>query len=167
MQSLLKTADQLKIKGLCESPEEKENSKSPIPFVARQYSKIRKISSPKHFKPLDSNRKQRIKREKVERANSSDQEEDVEVSTAAPAAKDNGQAVHTSDEESESAVDYDEDSRRRKQSQPQTKPLNMSSHGMMTGQVRGLSICFLMEMSDKRVWVRLFATAMCINYFIV
>lgn len=125
-QSLLKTADQLKIKGLCESPEEKENSETPVPFVSRPYSKIRKISSPKHFKPLDGSRKQRIKREKE---NLSDQEEDGDV-------KDNGQAGHTSDEESENGVDYDEDCKRRKQSHPQTKPLNMSSHGMMIGQVR-------------------------------
>lgn len=129
MQSLLRTADQLKIKGLCESPEEKENSETPIPFVSRPYSKFRKISSPKHFKPLDGNRKQRIKREKVEKGNSSDQEEDAD-------GKDNGLRSNTSDEENETPVDYDEDNRRRKQSQPQTKPLNMSSHGMMTGQVR-------------------------------
>lgn len=129
LQSLLRTADQLKIKGLCESPEEKENSETLIPFVSRPYSKFRKISSPKHFKPLDGNRKQRIKREKVERGNSSDQEEDAD-------GKDNGLRSNTSDEENEMPVDYEEDNRRRKQSQPQTKPLNMSSHGMMTGQVR-------------------------------
>lgn len=128
-QSLLRTADQLKIKGLCESPEEKENSETPIPFVSRPYSKIRKLSSPKHFKPLDSHRKQRIKREKVEKGNSSDQEEEADV-------KDNGHNSNTSDEENEMPIDYEEDNRRRKQSQPQTKPLNMSSHGMMTGQVR-------------------------------
>lgn len=119
----------MKIKGLCESPEEKENSETPVPFVSRPYSKIRKISSPKHFKPLDGSRKQRIKREKADIENLSDQDDDGVV-------KDNGQVGHTSEEESENGVDYDEDCRRRKQSHPQTKPLNMSSHGMMTGQVR-------------------------------
>lgn len=129
-QSLLKTADQLKIKGLCESPEEKENSEATVPFVSRPYSKIRKISSPKHFKTLDSSRKPRIKKEKVDRGNSSDQDEDIDIN------KDNGQFRNTSDEESENGVEYDEACRKRKQSHPQTKPLNMSSHGMMTGQVR-------------------------------
>lgn len=134
-QSLLKTADQLKIKGLCESPEEKENSEIPVPFVSKPYSKVRRISSPKHFRPLDGNRRQKIKREKAEKSVASDQEEDAE-------AKDNhAQQDNTSDEDSEMPVDYEDESRRRKQGQPQTKPLNMSSHGMMTGQVRkGLAL---------------------------
>lgn len=136
LQSLLKTADQLKIKGLCESPEEKENSETPVPFVSRPYSKIRKISSPKHFRPLDVNRKQKIKREKVERRNSSDLEDEADN-------KDSGHRSNSSDEENDMPVDYDEDNRRRKHSQPQTKPLNMSSHGMMTGQVRNDPLVFL------------------------
>lgn len=129
-QSLLKTADQLKIKGLCESPEEKEDTQpAALPYLSRGYSKIRRVVSPKHSKPLDCNRKfNKFKRDKQENINLSEDEEDVENN------KDSLVLDTSSDEENDMPVTANEE-RRRKVTQTQTKPLNMSNHGIIAGQV--------------------------------
>lgn len=131
-QSLLRTADQLKIKGLCESPEEKENTESPtLPFIARGYSKIRKTSSPKHFKPLDANRRQtRSRKNALEKQDLQDErEEDVDDN-------DEPELENSSAEEDDMPASLSEESRKRKLTPTQTKPLNMSNHGILAGQVR-------------------------------
>lgn len=131
LQSLLKTADQLKIKGLCESPEEKEDTPSPtLPYLSRGYSKIRRVISPKHVRQLDSiNRKfNKFKQQKQETANVSEDEEDVDN-------KEDVLLENSSDEENDMPVTSNEESRKRKLTQTQTKPLNMSSHGLIAGQV--------------------------------
>ncbi|KAJ8939031.1 hypothetical protein NQ318_012629 [Aromia moschata] len=122
LQSLLRTADQLKIKGLCESPEDKENSELPLPLFCRG---TRKSGSPKHFRPLDSNRRHKYRRSATQEGPSDEvSEEDARRE------KREGQS---SDEENDMPVALDEHKRKRAQPE-QTKPLNMSSHGLITGQ---------------------------------
>ncbi|KAK9744992.1 CENP-B N-terminal DNA-binding domain [Popillia japonica] len=126
LQSLLKTADQLKIKGLCESPEEKDNSdQSPeFAFGGRGYPKLRKLSSPKQFKQTENHRKHKYR--KPERKQSPDQEDKEN--------KDASFINHSSDEENDMPVALDEESRKRKLSETITKPINMTSHGPLAEQ---------------------------------
>lgn len=122
MQSLLKTADQLKIKGLCES-EEKENSTSPL-FIPRVHSKTSKVASPKHYRKLDNNK--RYKFREFDEDNLSETEEDI---------KDGIIPENASDDDSDAPLVVDEGPKRKKVTQAQTKPLNMSSHGLLAEQV--------------------------------
>ncbi|XP_063915138.1 protein tramtrack, alpha isoform isoform X3 [Zophobas morio] len=119
LQSLLRTADQLKIKGLCEPPDEKENSPNDPQYIAKAYSKVRKPSSPKHFKTQDNNKRQR---RKVHLDNTSDNDDNESL---------NG---NSSEEENDMPVGLNEPKRKRAEPAEQIKPLNMSSHGIMTGQ---------------------------------
>lgn len=130
-QSLLRTADQLKIKGLCESPEEKENTETPtLPLIARGYAKIRRTSSPKHFKPIDANRRQtRSRKNALEKQDLQNREENVED-------KDELELDNSSAEDDDMPASLSEESRKRKLTHTQTKPLNMSNHGILAGQVR-------------------------------
>lgn len=109
LQSLLRTADQLKIKGLCESPD--NNNKEH--FVKSS----RKSTTPKQFKlQQDNNRKYKYKRYNHRNNN---KERDKE----------------TTDEENDMPVVSDEHNKRKRFEPEQTKPLNMTSHGIITGQV--------------------------------
>ncbi|KAJ8927860.1 hypothetical protein NQ314_019604 [Rhamnusium bicolor] len=118
--SLLRTADQLKIKGLCESPDDKENFELPLPLYCKGG---RKSVSPKHFKVQDNNRKHKFRRSSLQ-DRPSDETSDRENK------ENKGQS---SDEENDMPVALDEIKRKRLQPE-QTKPLNMSSHGLITGQ---------------------------------
>lgn len=124
----MKTADQLKIKGLCESPEEKNNSDQPPDFTfgGRGYPKIRKLSSPKQFKSTENNRKHKYR--KPERRRSPNQEDKEN--------KDSTFANHSSDEENDMPVALDEENRKRKTNETMSKPVNMTSHGPLAEQVR-------------------------------
>lgn len=127
MQSLLKTADQLKIKGLCEpASDEKENHTANITAPFSSYSKIRK-SPPKQFKTSqDNNRKVKL-RKRVDRTTSSSDKDEDNASIKG--------TVITSDEENDMPDALNETKTKRLEPE-QTKPLNMSSHGIMaTGQV--------------------------------
>ncbi|XP_068892640.1 protein tramtrack, beta isoform-like isoform X3 [Tenebrio molitor] len=119
LQSLLRTADQLKIKGLCEPPDEKENSPIEPQYFAKGFSKVRKSSSPKQFKPQDNNKRNKQKKPHLD--NTSDKEDNGSVDG------------HSSDEEHDMPVALNEHKRKRAEPE-QIKPLNMSSHGIMTGQ---------------------------------
>lgn len=122
----------MKIKGLCESPDEKENTESPtLPFIARGYSKIRRTASPKHFKPIDANRRlTRSRKSELEKQlDLQDREEDV-------GDKDEIELENSSADEDDMPASLSEESRKRKLSPTQTKPLNMSNHGILAGQVR-------------------------------
>jgi hypothetical protein len=128
LQSLLRTADQLKIKGLCEPPDEKENSPIEPQYFAKGFSKVRKSSSPKQFKPQDNNKRNKQKKPHLD--NTSDKEDNGSVDG------------HSSDEEHDMPVALNEHKRKRAEPE-QIKPLNMSSHGIMTGQVMAASITTL------------------------
>ncbi|XP_044269034.1 protein tramtrack, alpha isoform-like isoform X1 [Tribolium madens] len=119
LQSLLRTADQLKIKGLCEPPDEKENSPIEPQYFPKNFSKVRKSSSPKQFKPQDNNK--RYKHKKPHLDNTSDKEDNGSIE------------AHSSDEEHDMPVALNDHKRKRAEPE-QVKPLNMSSHGILTGQ---------------------------------
>lgn len=124
-QSLLKTADQLKIKGLCESPEEKEPDSS-LPLLPRGFPKVRRVPSPKQHKNSEH---RRHKHRRTEKEVSSDKEEE----------RDNKDSVildNTTDEENDMPGALDEEQRKRKFAQNLNKPMNMSSHALLGGQVR-------------------------------
>ncbi|XP_018564062.1 protein tramtrack, beta isoform-like isoform X2 [Anoplophora glabripennis] len=123
LQSILRTADQLKIKGLCESPDDKENSESPLPLYCKGG---RKSASPRHFRLADSgNRRAKYRRTSLQERPSDE--------TPGGCREGKAQPGHSSDEENDMPVALDEHKRSRHQPE-QTKPLNMSSHGLMTGQ---------------------------------
>ncbi|XP_049819634.1 protein bric-a-brac 1 isoform X2 [Aethina tumida] len=131
LQSLLRTADQLKIKGLCESPDDKEFKEAspqpqPIPLCSKP---SRKSSSPKQLKIHDNNRKRKLFRRSINNNNNNSRTgEESEVED-----KENIGEGATSDEENDMPVALDEHKKKRLEPE-QTKPLNMSSHGILTGQ---------------------------------
>ncbi|XP_017783497.1 PREDICTED: protein bric-a-brac 1-like isoform X3 [Nicrophorus vespilloides] len=143
LQSILKTADQLKIKGLCESPEERlegdpeaDLSNSGFPFAAREYPKIRRRDgeSPSHGGADNNNRKQRHRKSTAESSEAGTaaavaevvveggREEPDEAET--PPENSNGHVSGPDGAEEKEAVDEDKNN----------KPLNMSSNALLTGQ---------------------------------
>lgn len=129
LQSLLRTADQLKIKGLCESPEDSENPDDPsVPVLLKAFT--RRSLSPKQDKPSNGGRRHRFKRERPEKITAQEDEEDEGRGL---------EAEDSSDEDNGVPDSVSEDCKRRKVSEPQTKPLNMSNHGILAGQVRNYS----------------------------
>ncbi|CAH0547445.1 unnamed protein product [Brassicogethes aeneus] len=128
LQSLLRTADQLKIKGLCESPDDKDlKAGSPQPQPIALCSKPgRKSSSPKQFKLHDNKRKRKLFRRTINNNNRPGDSSDFED-------KENIDEGASSNEENDMPVALDEHKKKRLEPE-QTKPLNMSSHGLLTGQ---------------------------------
>ncbi|XP_031346961.1 protein bric-a-brac 1 isoform X2 [Photinus pyralis] len=122
LQSLLKTADQLKIKGLCES-EDKESSALPL-FIPRSFPKITKVPSPINYRHLDNNKRHSI--QEFDASNFSDRNENVKGSML---------EEHGSDYDSDAPLVVDEGPKRKKLTQSHSTPINMSSHGLLAGQL--------------------------------
>ncbi|KAL3275268.1 hypothetical protein HHI36_020037 [Cryptolaemus montrouzieri] len=115
--SLLRTADQLKIKGLCESSGEKGEHSSILQIQSSDIARIRKASPLKHEQAFDDQRKLKL------RKLNSPKVEHFEVPGTA---SDDG-------ENDDMPVNLDDHSNKRVEPE-QTKPLNMSSHGLLAGQ---------------------------------
>ncbi|KAJ8924927.1 hypothetical protein NQ315_001090 [Exocentrus adspersus] len=114
--SILRTADQLKIKGLCEAPDDKENTGSALPLF---YKGGRKSASPKHFR-LGDRRATKYRRTSLQERLSSDEQQ-------------KSRASEEDEEHDDMPVALDEHKRGRHQPE-QIKPLNMSNHGLIAGQ---------------------------------
>ncbi|CAH1105883.1 unnamed protein product [Psylliodes chrysocephalus] len=133
LQSLLRTADQLKIKGLCESPDDRENREIP-PELALQlnFKGGRKSPLPKHFKiavPRNQNTPKLSHPPNEKRPANEIIEGEIKV-----AAETGGEGKSNEEtEENDMPVALEEPTRKRPQPE-QTKPLNMSSHGLLSGQ---------------------------------
>lgn len=124
-QSLLRTADQLKIKGLCEPSEnEKENFPIEQQHLSPSLLKIRKPLSPKNFKRQCSNKRRNKRLEHTPDENISDKEDHESLG-----------AVSSEEEENDDEAATLNARKRRRAEPEELKPLNMSSHGIMTGQV--------------------------------
>ncbi|XP_074028796.1 uncharacterized protein isoform X2 [Leptinotarsa decemlineata] len=127
LQSLLRTADQLKIKGLCESPDDKEYSELPLAALSTKGDKNSPTST--QFKLQDNNPSVNNKRP------ASRQETPSATNEAEPEDKeDDTEDQSTENEENDMPVALDERKRKRPNPPEQTKPLNMSSHGLLSGQ---------------------------------
>ena len=122
----------MKIKGLCESSDERDDQEA-ANFPFGDFPKIHRIDSPKHhIKSSENNRKHKYK--KPERRRSIDKTENDEA-TDQPLS-------NTSDEENEMPVTFEGENaehhatKKRRNSESEGKPLNMSNHGLLTEQVR-------------------------------
>lgn len=114
----------MKIKGLCES-EERDNS-TPSIFIPNKNSKNSKVSAlPIPYRKIEINKKHKLR--EFDLNNFSDREEDVK--------DDDLIERHSSDEDSDGPLIVDEGPKRKKLTPTQSKPLNMSSHGLLAGQV--------------------------------
>ncbi|XP_018332833.1 uncharacterized protein LOC108742238 isoform X2 [Agrilus planipennis] len=129
LQSLLKTADQLKIKGLCESEDnkDKENSVHTLPVLSKDRSKLRKISSPKHIKLEEISRSQDCD---IER----EYQDSLDIGESVVEERCSERRNNSTDEDSDGLLVVDEEPKRKKPVQNQNKT-NMSSHGLLEGQL--------------------------------
>ncbi|KAG5900365.1 hypothetical protein JTB14_033813 [Gonioctena quinquepunctata] len=127
--SLLRTADQLKIKGLCETTDDKEFSELPPGLQGTNKSDNNSPTAVLEFKVQDNNAPVKFKRTGLppelptptNEAESGDKADDAEDQS-------------TENEENDMPVALDERKRKRPHQPEQTKPLNMSSHGLLSGQ---------------------------------
>ncbi|KAK9882347.1 hypothetical protein WA026_020869 [Henosepilachna vigintioctopunctata] len=115
--SLLKTADQLKIKGLCESNPQEQNSPGIFQFHSSGITRIRRAPFPKLDHHLDDHRLFKLRK-----LNSPKVEQSEGESGVCNAGKNVDPPVNLDDQTS-------------KRVEPeQTKPINMSSQGLLAGQ---------------------------------
>ncbi|XP_071050887.1 protein bric-a-brac 1 isoform X2 [Onthophagus taurus] len=138
LQSLLKTADQLKIKGLCENPDENEDIESSFAFEGRRH-KIRRIGSPKpqHNKSVTENNNRKHKQKRSERRKSQDKDDKENCNkenNTENTGKDEVNNDVGSDEENEMPIALDEESKKRKLTESEETRVNMTSHGPLPEQ---------------------------------
>ncbi|CAH1187819.1 unnamed protein product [Phyllotreta striolata] len=140
LQSILRTADQLKIKGLCESPDDRENRDNPAEFAVQlDFNKSPPpLPPPKHKNQDTGPPKSKHQKTSHHPPNEPRASNEIAKGEERPAG-DRSEKDRTNEETEENDMpvaseDQEPIKKRPPQHPEQTKPLNMSSHGLISGQ---------------------------------
>ncbi|XP_065162272.1 uncharacterized protein [Atheta coriaria] len=134
--SLLKTADQLKIKGLCDTPDEQVYiGNTSASTVTGEYPKLRRLSSPKHRPDYCDHKKTKGKKNDKAPAGK-EPDAGTSTTTTTTTANDDDLHLHTEQtKENDRTLTARDDDKGRKRLNAEQNLLNMSSNALLTGQL--------------------------------